>query len=114
MRNLPLTLTAGGRHYGFAGLVMALFGLTIVLVSPFRAWMVDRHGPAAPGVRLDWQWRAAAAPPDSYRLGRSSDSVPCTRAAPNNARGDRILSPVRAAAGSAAGGCRWGRERQRR
>ena len=24
---------------------MALFGLTIVLVSPFRAWMVDRHGP---------------------------------------------------------------------
>jgi predicted MFS family arabinose efflux permease len=22
-----------------------LFGLTIVLVSPFRAWMVDRHGP---------------------------------------------------------------------
>ena len=40
-----LTLTVGGRHYGFAGLVMALFGLTIVLVSPFRAWMVDRHGP---------------------------------------------------------------------
>jgi len=38
-------LTVGGRHYGFAGLVMALFGLTIVLVSPFRAWMVDRHGP---------------------------------------------------------------------
>ena len=47
--SLLLTLTAGGRHYGFAGLVMALFGLTIVLVSPFRAWMVDRHGPAAPG-----------------------------------------------------------------
>ena len=43
--SLLLTLTAGGRHYGFAGLVMALFGLTIVLVSPFRAWMVDRHGP---------------------------------------------------------------------
>jgi predicted MFS family arabinose efflux permease len=43
--SLLLTLTAGGRQYGFAGLVMALFGLTIVLVSPFRAWMVDRHGP---------------------------------------------------------------------
>jgi MFS family permease len=48
---LLLTLTAGGRHYGFAGLVMALFGLTIVLVSPFRAWMADRYGPrrALPG-----------------------------------------------------------------
>ena len=43
--SLLLTLTAGGRQYGFAGFVMALFGLTIVLVSPFRAWMVDRHGP---------------------------------------------------------------------
>ena len=43
--SLILTLTVGGRDYGFAGLVMALFGLTIVLVSPFRAWMVDRHGP---------------------------------------------------------------------
>jgi MFS family permease len=43
--SLLLTLTAGGRDYGLAGLVMALFGLTIVLVSPFRARMVDRHGP---------------------------------------------------------------------
>jgi MFS family permease len=43
--SLILTLTAGGRNYGLAGLVMALFGLAIVLVSPFRAWMVDRHGP---------------------------------------------------------------------
>jgi MFS family permease len=43
--SLILTLTAGGRGYGFAGLVMALFGLAIVVVSPFRAWMVDRHGP---------------------------------------------------------------------
>lgn len=24
---------------------MALFGLAVVLVSPFRAWLVDRHGP---------------------------------------------------------------------
>lgn len=43
--SLILTLTAGGRGYGFAGLVMALFGLTIVLVSPFRAWLVDKYGP---------------------------------------------------------------------
>jgi predicted MFS family arabinose efflux permease len=43
--SLLLTLTAGGRDYGFAGLVLALFGVAIVLVSPFRAWVVDRHGP---------------------------------------------------------------------
>ena len=43
--SLILTLTAGGRDYGFAGLVMALFGLTVVLASPLRAYMVDRHGP---------------------------------------------------------------------
>ena len=43
--SLILTLTAGGRNYGFAGFVMALFGLAGVLASPFRAWMVDRHGP---------------------------------------------------------------------
>jgi predicted MFS family arabinose efflux permease len=43
--SLILKLTAGGRDYGLAGLVMALFGLAVVLVSPFRAWLVDRHGP---------------------------------------------------------------------
>ena len=43
--SLILTLTAGNRGYGFAGFVMALFGLTIVLVSPVRARMVDLHGP---------------------------------------------------------------------
>ena len=43
--SLILTLTAGGRNYGFAGLVMALFGVTVVLVSPLRAWLIDRHGP---------------------------------------------------------------------
>jgi MFS family permease len=43
--SLILTLTAGGHSYGFAGLVMAVFGLTIVLVSPFRAWLVDKYGP---------------------------------------------------------------------
>ena len=43
--SLILTLTAGGRGYGFAGLVMALFGVTVVVVSPLRAAMIDRHGP---------------------------------------------------------------------
>jgi MFS family permease len=43
--SLLLTLTAGGHRYGFAGLVLALFGVTVVLVSPFRAWLVDRYGP---------------------------------------------------------------------
>jgi MFS family permease len=43
--SLLLTLTAGGRNYGFAGLVMALFGLTVVLGSPLRAWLIDQHGP---------------------------------------------------------------------
>jgi MFS family permease len=43
--SLILTLTDGRHDYGFTGFVMALFGAPIVLVSPFRAWMVDRHGP---------------------------------------------------------------------
>ena len=43
--SLLLTLTAGGRGYGFAGLVMALFGAAVVFASPVRAWLVDRHGP---------------------------------------------------------------------
>jgi MFS family permease len=43
--SLVLTLTDGRHNYGFAGLVMALFGAAIVLVSPFRALMVDRYGP---------------------------------------------------------------------
>ena len=37
--SLILKLTAGGRDYGLAGLVMALFGLAVVLASPFaRGW----------------------------------------------------------------------------
>jgi MFS family permease len=43
--SLILTLTDGRHDYGFAGLVMALFGAAVVLVSPVRARMVDRHGP---------------------------------------------------------------------
>jgi MFS family permease len=43
--SLILTLTAGNRDYGLAGLVMALFGLAVVLASPFRARLVDQYGP---------------------------------------------------------------------
>lgn len=43
--SLILTLTTGGRNYGFAGFVVALFSLAVVLASPLRAWMVDWHGP---------------------------------------------------------------------
>jgi MFS family permease len=43
--SLILTLTADGRNYGFAGLVMALFGAAVVLASPFRARLVDQYGP---------------------------------------------------------------------
>ena len=43
--SLILTLTDGRHDYGFAGLVMALFGAAVVLVSPFRAWLVDQYGP---------------------------------------------------------------------
>lgn len=45
--SLLLTLTAGGRGYGTAGLVMALFSVAIVLTSPFRARLLDQHGPRA-------------------------------------------------------------------
>jgi hypothetical protein len=62
-----------------------------VYVRRFRAgfscYLGDCGGSGGAAVRLDWQWRAAAAPPDSYRLGRSSDSVPCRRAASNKAPG---------------------------
>jgi MFS family permease len=43
--SLLLTLSAGGHAYAFTGFVMALFGLAVVLASPFRARTVDRHGP---------------------------------------------------------------------
>lgn len=56
--SLLLTLTAGGRNYGFAGLVMALFGLTVVLVSPVRpGWST---GTARAGRCR--RWRGASPP----------------------------------------------------
>jgi hypothetical protein len=44
---------------------MALFGLAVVLVSPFRAWMVDRYGPRTPSSRSPP--RARGSPPADRR-----------------------------------------------
>ncbi len=56
--SLLLTLTAGGRNYGFAGLVMALFGLAIVLASPLRARLVDQRGPRRVLLPMAWSFAA--------------------------------------------------------
>ncbi|MEU5755286.1 MFS transporter [Streptomyces sp. NPDC047829] len=42
---LMLSLTRSTGSYAVAGTVMALFGATGVLLSPYRAALVDRHGP---------------------------------------------------------------------
>ncbi|MFK4800659.1 MFS transporter [Streptomyces sp. MPA0124] len=42
---LMLSLTRSTGSYAVAGLVMALFGATGVFLSPYRASLVDRHGP---------------------------------------------------------------------
>ncbi|MEU9639700.1 MFS transporter [Streptomyces tendae] len=42
---LVLSLTRSTGSYAVAGLVMALFGATSVFLSPYRASLVDRHGP---------------------------------------------------------------------
>ncbi|MFJ6689281.1 MFS transporter [Streptomyces sp. NPDC091294] len=42
---LMLSLTRSTGSYAVAGLVMALFGATSVFLSPYRASLVDRHGP---------------------------------------------------------------------
>ncbi|MFE5261199.1 MFS transporter [Streptomyces coelicoflavus] len=43
--SLMLSLTRSTGSYAVAGLVMALFGATSVFLSPYRASLVDRHGP---------------------------------------------------------------------
>ncbi|RDD88560.1 MFS transporter [Streptomyces parvulus] len=43
--SLMLALTRSTGSYAVAGLVMALFGATSVFLSPYRAGLVDRHGP---------------------------------------------------------------------
>ncbi|PWI15513.1 MFS transporter [Streptomyces sp. Act143] len=40
---LAVTRTTGS--YAVAGVVMALFGATVVVLAPYRAALVDRHGP---------------------------------------------------------------------
>ncbi|MEU9219568.1 MFS transporter [Streptomyces sp. NPDC048376] len=42
---LMLSLTRSTGSYAVAGLVMAVFGATSVFLSPYRASLVDRHGP---------------------------------------------------------------------
>ncbi|MFJ8541170.1 MFS transporter [Streptomyces sp. NPDC093586] len=42
---LMLSLTRSTGSYAVAGTVMALFGATSVFLSPYRAALVDRHGP---------------------------------------------------------------------
>ncbi|MFE7433413.1 MFS transporter [Streptomyces tendae] len=42
---LMLSLTRSTGSYAVAGLVMAIFGATSVFLSPYRASLVDRHGP---------------------------------------------------------------------
>ncbi|MDT0613717.1 MFS transporter [Streptomyces lancefieldiae] len=42
---LMLSLTRSTGSYAMAGIVMALFGATGVFLSPYRAALVDRHGP---------------------------------------------------------------------
>ncbi|MEU2365215.1 MFS transporter [Streptomyces noursei] len=43
--SLVLAVKETTRSYAVAGTVMALFGLTSVLLSPTRAGLIDRHGP---------------------------------------------------------------------
>jgi MFS family permease len=86
--SLILTLTAGGRNYGFTGLVMGLFGLTVVLASPVRAYMVDRHGPRR------------ALPP--MAAGFAAVLVAMAVIPPRSAAGDAAIAGLAAAAGACA------------
>jgi MFS family permease len=86
--SLILTLTAGGRDYGFAGFVMALFGLTVVLASPLRACLVDRHGPRR------------ALPP--MAAGFAAVLVAMAVVPPRSGAGDAAIAGLAAAAGVCA------------
>lgn len=86
--SLILTLTAGGRGYGFAGVVMALFGLSAVLASPVRAWLVDRHGPRR------------ALPP--MAAGFAAALVAVAVIPPRSGAGDAAVAGLAAAAGLCA------------
>ena len=43
--SLTVAITASTRSYSLAGGGIALFGLGVVLLSPLRAGLIDRHGP---------------------------------------------------------------------
>jgi MFS family permease len=86
--SLTLTLTAGGRDYGLAGLVMALMGLAVVLVSPLRAWMVDRYGPRR------------ALPP--MAAGYAAALVAITLIPPRSGPADAAIAALAVAAGGCA------------
>ncbi|MGW0485521.1 MFS transporter [Nonomuraea sp. NPDC003214] len=43
--SLTLALTATAGSYALAAGVLALFGLAVSVLSPVRAWLVDRYGP---------------------------------------------------------------------
>ena len=86
--SLTLTLTAGGRDYGLAGLVMALMGLAVVLVSPFRAWLVDRHGPRR------------ALPP--MAAGFAAALVAIAMIPPRSGAGDAAIAALAVGAGACA------------
>lgn len=42
---LVLAVVHSTGSYANVGLVMGLFGLTVTVLSPLRAWFIDRHGP---------------------------------------------------------------------
>ena len=73
--SLLLTLTAGGHNYGFAGLVMALFGLAIVLASPVRARLVDQHGPRRVLPLMAWGFAIILVPLTLIRPGSAPDDT---------------------------------------
>jgi hypothetical protein len=83
--SLLLTLTDGRHDYGFAGLVMALFGAAIVLVSPLRAWLVSAGLVVAgtglfvrsPALR---RWPSPVAGPASDAADATSDRAGAGRA----------------------------------
>jgi MFS family permease len=86
--SLILTLTAGGRGYRFAGLVMAAFGVTVVLASPLRARLVDQYGPRG------------ALPPLTAGFAAALVTIALIPARPG--AGDVLIAVLAAAAGASA------------
>jgi hypothetical protein len=68
---------------------MALFGLAVVLVSPFRAWLVDRHGPrlALPPRTASFAVVLVAIAVIPARAGVNDAAITAVRAIPTAAPG---------------------------